>query len=52
MMYMKLCAAVMFKVLLFDVFYASCKNRETVFSKEDMLETFSMIEKDAGMAHI
>ncbi|MDE7430455.1 MAG: hypothetical protein K2N34_00820 [Lachnospiraceae bacterium] len=26
--------------------------RETVFSKEDTLEILTMIEKDAGMAHM
>ena len=38
------------KVILLQAFSATCKKRGTVFSKEEMLETLTMIEKDAGMA--
>lgn len=47
---MKICAARVDKVILLRAFSATCKKRETVFSKEEMLETLTMIEKDAGMA--
>ncbi len=47
---MKICATRVDKVILLQAFSATCKKRETVFSKEEMLETLTMIEKDAGMA--
>lgn len=47
---MKLCAARVDNVILLQAFSATCEKRETVFSKEEMLETLTMIEKDAGMA--
>ncbi len=47
---MKICAARVDKVILLQAFNATCKKRETVFSKEEMLETLTMIERDAGMA--
>ena len=47
---MKICAAEVDKELLLKAFHATCKKRETVFSKEEMLETLTMMEKDAGMA--
>lgn len=47
---MKICAARVDKNILFQAFYATCKKRETVFSKDEMSETLAIIEKDAGMA--
>ena len=38
------------KVILSQAFAATCKKRETVFSKQEIIETLTMIEKDAGMA--
>ena len=49
---MKICAGRVDKVILLEAFSTICKKRETVFSKEEMLETLTMIEKDAGMARI
>ena len=46
----EICAPRVDKVILLQAFSATCKKRETVFSKEEMLETLTMIEKDAGMA--
>lgn len=46
----KICAARVDKVILLQAFIATCKKRETVFSKDEMSETLTMIEKDAGMA--
>ena len=46
----KICAARVDKVILLQAFSATCKKRETVFSKDEMSETLTMIEKDAGMA--
>lgn len=46
----KMCAARVDKVILLQAFSATCKKRETVFSKDEMSETLTMIEKDAGMA--
>ena len=37
------------KVILLQAFHATCKKRKTVFSKEEMSETLTMIEKDALM---
>lgn len=48
----KICAAEVDKELLLKAFCATCKKRETVFSKEEISETLTMIEKDAGMAHM
>lgn len=45
---MKICVTRVDKVILLQAFSATCKKRETVFSKEGMLETLTMIEKDAG----
>ncbi|MBD5520312.1 MAG: nucleotidyl transferase AbiEii/AbiGii toxin family protein [Lachnospiraceae bacterium] len=47
---MKICADEVDKPLLLKAFHATCKKRESVFSKEEMLETMTMIEKDPGMA--
>lgn len=46
----KICAARVDKVILSRAFVATCKKRETVFSKQEMIETLTIIEKDAGMA--
>lgn len=40
------------KVILLQAFSATCRNRETVFSKQEMLETLTLIEKDAKMAEM
>lgn len=37
------------KVILLKAFHATCKKRETVFSKEEISETLTMIEKDVEM---
>ena len=47
---MKICAVRVDKVTLSQAFGATCKKRETVFSKQEMIELLTMIEKDAGMA--
>ena len=47
---MKICAARVDKAILSQAFSATCKKRETLFSKEEISETLTMIEKDAGMA--
>ena len=47
---MKKCADEVDKTLLLKAFHATCKKRETEFSKAEILETLAMIEKDAGMA--
>ncbi len=47
---MKICASRVDKGILLQAFSATCKKRETMFSKEEMSETFTMIEKDAEMA--
>lgn len=47
---MKICAAEVDKELLLKAFRATCKKRETVFSREEISETLAMIEKDAGIA--
>lgn len=47
---MKICADEVDKELLLKAFHATCKKRETVFSREEMLETLTMMEKDTGMA--
>lgn len=49
---MKICVVRVDKVILLQAFSATCKKRETVFSKEEMLETLTMIEKDTGMAEM
>ena len=49
---MKICSARVDKVILLQAFSATCNKRETVFSKEEMSETLTMIEKDAGMARM
>lgn len=46
----KVCTARVDKVILSQAFAATCKKRETVFSKQEIIETLTMIEKDAGMA--
>lgn len=46
----KVCAARVDKVILSQAFAATCKKRETVFSKQEMIETLTMIEKDTRMA--
>lgn len=47
---MKICAARVDKNILLQAFCATCKKRETLFSKEEMSETLALIEKDGGMA--
>ncbi len=47
---MKICDTKVDKDILLQAFRATCKKRETVFSKEEMSETLIMIEKDAEMA--
>lgn len=47
---MKICEARVDKAILLQAFDATCKKRETVYSKEEMSETLAMIEKDAMMA--
>lgn len=47
---MKICAARVDKAILSQAFSATCKKRETLFSKEEISETLTMVEKDAGMA--
>lgn len=49
---MKIYVAKVDKVILLQAFSATCRNRETVFSKEEMLETLTLIEKDARMAEM
>lgn len=49
---MKICAAEVDKALLLKAFSATCKKRGTIFSKEEMSEILSLIEKDAGMAQM
>lgn len=40
------------KQVLLDAFLATCKKRETVFTKEDMAETLAQIEENLGMAQM
>ena len=49
---MKICAAEVDKELLSKAFRATCKKRETIFSREEMLEILTMIGKNAGMANM
>lgn len=49
---MKICAAEVDKALLLKAFSETCKKRGTIFSKEEMSEILSLIEKDAGMAQM
>lgn len=49
---MKICVTKVDEVILLQAFSATCKKRETVFSKEEMLETLTMIEKDAGIVRM
>lgn len=46
---MKMRASEVDKVILLKAFHATCKKRETVFSKEEISETLTMIEKDVEM---
>lgn len=47
---MKICADRVDKGILLQAFCATCNKRETIFSKEEILETLTIIEKDTGMA--
>ncbi|MDE6737863.1 MAG: nucleotidyl transferase AbiEii/AbiGii toxin family protein [Lachnospiraceae bacterium] len=47
---MKICAVKVDSGILVQAFRATCKKRETMFSKEEMSEILTMIEKDARMA--
>lgn len=47
---MKICAARVDKVILLKAFNATCKKRGTMFSKEEILENLTMIEKDTEIA--
>lgn len=47
---MKICAVKVDQVTLSQAFGATCKKRETVFSKQEMIEILIMIEKNVGMA--
>lgn len=49
---MKIYVAKVDKIILLQAFSATCRNRETVFSKEEMLETLTLIEKDARMTEM
>ena len=49
---MKICATEVDKELLSKAFRATCKKRETIFSREEMLEILTMIGKNAGMANM
>lgn len=49
---MKICATEVDKELLSKTFRATCKKRETIFSREEMLEILTMIEKNAVMANM
>ena len=42
---MKICAVKVDKELLLKAFHATCQKRETLFSREEILETLTMIEK-------
>lgn len=46
---MKICADEVDKLLLLKAFHTTCKKRETVFSREETLETLTMIKKDTVM---
>ncbi|MDE6063525.1 MAG: nucleotidyl transferase AbiEii/AbiGii toxin family protein [Lachnospiraceae bacterium] len=47
---MKICVGRVDNSILLQAFRATCKKRETIFSKEEMSEILTMIEEDAGMA--
>ncbi|MBD5479080.1 MAG: nucleotidyl transferase AbiEii/AbiGii toxin family protein [Lachnospiraceae bacterium] len=47
---MKICVGRVDNSILLQAFRATCKKRATMFSKEEMSEILTMIEKDAGMA--
>lgn len=49
---MKLYAKEVDKELLLEAFRATCKKRETVFSKEEMSETLARIKENSGMAQM
>lgn len=49
---MKIYAAEVDRVLLSEAFRATCKKRETIFSRKEISETLTMIEKDAGIARM
>ena len=49
---MKICDTEVDKELLSKAFRATCKKRETIFSREEMLEILTMIGKNAGMANM
>ncbi len=49
---MKICAVRVDKGILSQAFTATCKKRATMFSKEEMSETLTMIENSAGMAEM
>lgn len=49
---MKMRASEVDKVILLKAFHATCKKRETVFSKEEISETLTMIEKDVEMGQM
>lgn len=47
---MKRSADTVDKVILLQAFRATCRKRETVFSKEEIIETLALIEKNEEMA--
>lgn len=47
---MKICADKVDKAILLQAFRATCKKRETMFSKEEIIETLALIEKNEEMA--
>ena len=49
---MKICVVEVNKDILLKAFQATCKKRETVFSKEEMLEILAIIGKDVGMVQM
>ena len=40
------------KELLSEAFQATCKKRETVFTKTEVADTLALIEKDEGVAQM
>lgn len=46
---MNICTVKVDRELLLKAFYATCKKRETIFSKEEMQEILAIIETDAEM---
>lgn len=47
---MSICTDKVNKDILLQAFRATCKKRETIFSKEEMTETLTLLENDTGMA--